>query len=65
MFAFSKWNELTLGTNSCFLELGRIIVWDELSLYKFLSSFEWKTPYDESFCMHNQFFLNKKWSQHI
>ena len=36
--AFSKWDELTLGTNCRFLEfgtncrLGRIVAWDELSL---------------------------------
>ena len=35
--AFSKWDELTLGTNCRFLEfgmncrLGRIVAWDELS----------------------------------
>ena len=28
--AFSKWDELSLGTNCC---LGRIVAWDELSLF--------------------------------
>ena len=44
--AFSKWDELTLGTNCSFLEfgtncrLGRIVAWDELSSNQslFLSS---------------------------